>query len=122
MRAAHLLQQLELQRIVHHQLEAMVRRLLQLRGAEHALEQHDGRRDAGGAQRQPLFQARHGEGIGLPQGERGRHQPMPVGVGLDDRHDTGAAGARTDDAEVVAQGVRVDDGPDQPAHRNTPSA
>jgi len=81
----------------------MVRRLLQLRGAEHALEQHDGRRDAGGAQRQPLFQARHGEGIGLPQGERGRHQPMPVGVGLDDRHDTGAAGARTDDAEVVAQ-------------------
>ena len=52
------------QRIVHHEVEPVVRGVLQLRAAEHPLEQHDARSDAGGAQRHGLLQARHGKGIG----------------------------------------------------------
>lgn len=47
---------------------------------------------------------------------------MPLSVGLDDRDDFGAPGAGANDVEVVAEGMGVDDGSDQPAHLNTPSA
>ena len=40
------LEQLDLQRVVHDELEAMTRGFGQLLGAEHAFEQHDGRADA----------------------------------------------------------------------------
>ena len=121
-RAGRLLQQLDLQRIVHHQIEAVARRLQQLLGGENPLEQHDRLCDSGGAQRQALLETRHGESVRLGEGERGRHQPVTVGVGFDHRHDVRAPRALTDDPKIVSQGARVDHGPDQPAHRSTPSA
>ena len=81
------------------------------------------RADARGAQRQPLFEARHRERVGVLRSRAPCwHEPVAVGVGLDDGDDPGAPGAGADDSEVVAQGLGVDDGPDQPAHRKTPSA
>ena len=107
---------------MHHQVEAVLGRPLELLRVEHPLEQHDGLSDAGAAQHDPLLQARHAERVGGGQRARRRHQPVPVGVGLDHRHHPGAAGARTDAAEVVLQGVGIDDGADVAAHRHTPSA
>ena len=117
-----LLEQLDLTGVVNDEIEAVVRGILELRAAEHPLEQHDARGDAGRAQRHALLQARHGEGAGILDRQRRAHQSMPVGVGLDDRDELRAPGAGADDIQVVAQGLSVDDGPDQPAHRKTPSA
>ena len=115
------LQQLELQRIVDHELEAMMRGLGELLGAEHAFEQHDGRAHAGGAQRHALFEARHRETVGIGQRQRRGHQPVTVGIGLDDRHDLRARRIRADGAEVVAQRRGVDQRANQPDQRMIPS-
>ena len=103
---AHLLEQLDLQRIVHHEIEAVARRFEQLLRREHALEQHDRLADARGAQRQPFLEARHGEGVRLRERQRGRHEPVPIGIGLDHRHDPRAARRGADGAQIVAQRVR----------------
>ncbi len=115
-------EQLDLARVVHHEIEAVVSGIIELRAAEHALEQHDARGDPRGAQRHAFLQARHGEGARVLDGERCAHQSVPVSVGLDDRDDIRAPGAGADDIEVVTQGLSVDDGPDQPTHLRTPSA
>ena len=99
--AAMRLEQFELQRVVHHQLEAMMRGLGELLGAEHAFEQHDGRTHAGAAQRDALFQSRHREAVGIGQRQRGEHQSVAIGIGLDDRHDFRARCIGADGAEVV---------------------
>src|SRR5207237_3061918 len=81
------LEELDLRDIVHHELEALPRGLLELLGAEHALEEHDRLSNAAGAQRHPFLEARYAESVGGLPRERRREQPMPVGVGLDHRHD-----------------------------------
>ena len=122
MRAAKRLQQLDLRRIVHDQLELQLRRRGQLPGVDDALEQHDRLGHARAAQRRRLLDAGDGEGIGAAQRQRDRHQTMSVGVRLDDRHDARLRRPRTQHLEVGAQRLRVDAGADQPHHLRTPSA
>ncbi len=87
MRPIEALEQLDLQRIVHHQIEAVTRRLEQLLLREHAFEQHDGLGDARRAQREPFFEPRDRECIRIGERERRRHEAVPVGIRFHDRHD-----------------------------------
>ena len=116
------LQQLDLQRIVHHEVEPVPRNFQQLFGRKHTFEQDDWLSDPRGSERQSFFEARDRECIGLRERQRCWNEPVPVGVGFDHRHDSRSAGALPDCPQIVPQGVRVDDSPDQPVHRSTPSA
>jgi len=108
---------------VHHEIEALVHGLGELGKAEHPFEQQDARADAGGAQRKGFLEPRDRERIGhLTERESSADETMAVGIGLDDRDDARAGRAGADDAEVVAQGVTIDDGPYERPHRSTPSA
>ena len=78
--AAMRLEQLELQRIVDHELEAMMRGLGELLGAEHAFEQHDGRAHAGGCAAPCLLRA------APPRNCRHRRAPAPSTRARDRRH------------------------------------
>ena len=121
-RAGNLLEQLDLQGIVDHEIEAMARRFHQMLGREHPFEQHDRLCDPCRPQCEPLFQPRHPECIGFRQRQGGGHQAMPVGIGLHDGHDARAPRALANRPQIVPQGLSVDDRPDQPIHRSTPSA
>jgi len=95
----------------------------ELRGVrKHAFEQDDRLGDPRGPERQPFLEPRNRECIRFRERQRCWNEPVPVGVGLDDCHDARPAGALPDCPQVVPQGVRIDDGPDQPVHRSTPSA
>ena len=122
MRTGDLFEQLDLQRIVDDEIEAMARRFHQMLGGEHTLEQHDRLCDPCRPQREPLFQPRHPECIGLRKRQGGGHQAMSVCIGLHDGHDARAACALANRPQIVPQGLSVDDRPDQPIHRSTPSA
>ena len=99
----------------------MMRGLGELLGAEYAFEQHDGRTHAGSAQRHAFFEARHREAVGIGQRQRGRDQPMAVGIGLDDRHDLRARRVGANGAEVVTQRGGIDQRANQPDQRMIPS-
>ena len=76
-----------------------------------------------GAQRKGFLEPRDRERIGhLTERESSADEAMAIGIGLDDRDDARPGRAGADDAEVVAQGVTIDDGPYKRPHRNTPSA
>jgi len=115
-------EELDLRAIVHHEVEPLVHGLIELRGAEYPFEQYDAAPDAGCAQCERLLETGDGQSIGLPERESGAREAVAIGVGFYDRNDARIAGAGADDAEVVVQGVGVDDGPDERAHRRMPSA
>ena len=99
----------------------MMRGLGELFGTEHAFEQHDGRTNAGGAQRHAFFEPRHRETVGIGQRQRRRDEPVTVGIGFDDRHDLRARRVRADGAEVVAQRGGIHQRANQPDQRMIPS-
>ena len=116
------LEQIDLRGVVDHEVEPLVHRFGELGQAEHPLEQQDARADAGAAQRQRFLQPRDRECIGITERECRAHEPVAVGVGLHDRDHARPGSAGADDAEVVSEGVAIDDGPYERPHRSTPSA
>ena len=122
MRTGIFLQDLDLQGVVHDEIEAVPRGLEELFRREHAFEEHDRLGHALGAQREALLQPRHREGIDLRQRQRRGHEPVPVCVRLHDRHDPGATRALADRPDIVPQRPGVDHRPDEAAHLSTPSA
>ena len=82
----------------------------QLARLEEALEQQDRVADAGVAQLQRLFDAGHGETVGLRLQRLGTARgAVAVGVGLDHREGLGAADL-AGEAVIVTQGFEVDQG------------
>jgi len=87
---ASLAQQIDLFRRVHHELEARGRRRVELPAIEDALEQHGAFLNARIAQCDAFIDTRDREGIRRIERARHRHEPMSVGIRLDDGHDSGA--------------------------------
>ncbi|MNY21689.1 hypothetical protein D3C86_1552530 [compost metagenome] len=101
---------LDLPERMHHAPQLMLLDQRQFVGLEEAFQQQDGRADAGRAQLQRLFDAGHGETVGLAfQGLGTAHRTMPVGIGLDHRERLGARHF-TGQSVVVTQGLQVDQG------------
>ena len=78
--------------------------------AQDAPQHQDRRGDAALAQQDALFQHRHANAIGpqLLHQPRHLHQPMPVGIGLQDRHHPRRGHVLADGAEVLGQPPQVD--------------
>ncbi len=121
MRADELFEQLDLQRVVDHEVEAVPCGFQHMLGGKDPFKQNNRLGDAFGTQCQTLLQPRHRERIGFSQRERRWHESMPIGVRLHDRHDPCASRPLADGSQVVSQRARVDDGPDEPVHLKTPS-
>ena len=77
-------------------------------------QDEDGRVDAGGAQLGALFDERDPEPLraGVERGARHRHGPVPVAVGLHDRHERRRRRDAGERADVRADRVEVDLRPD----------
>ena len=119
---ARLLQKLNLPRIVHDKIKCRARGIGELFAGECAFQEHDRLFDAGIAQHDALIKARNAEGIRLGKRQRRLHQAMTVGVGLHHRDHARLRRKAAQRPQVCAQCASIDDGPDEPAHFNTPSA
>src|SRR3569832_319246 len=73
-------------RVMQHGYEPMPRQQRQLLGGEEAFEQDDELRDARGAQRHRLIEARDRECIAFMLGARDVDDAVTIGIGLDHRH------------------------------------
>jgi hypothetical protein len=122
MLAGGLAKKLDLQCIVHHEIEVVLHSLSERILADDAFQNQDRPRDAGGAQCNAILDARHGERVGLGKRARGVRKTVTVGVGFYDRGDARMRRTLAQCLQVCAQCLRVNDGPDEPAHFNTPSA
>ncbi len=89
--AGTFLEQLDLQHVVDDEIEAVPGRFQQMLGGEHTFQQHDRLHDAGGAQREPLFQPRDTKRVRIRECQSRRDETVPISVRLHDRHHAGAA-------------------------------
>mmetsp|Transcript_16038 Transcript_16038/g.30226 ORF Transcript_16038/g.30226 Transcript_16038/m.30226 type:complete len:250 (+) Transcript_16038:151-900(+) len=101
---------------MHRVPELEPRAQLQVARLEHALQQQDGAAPVQRAQPLGLGQVQQREAICRPQAGVGALDAVAVGIGLDDGPDTGIGRLRAGTAEVVGQGVGVDQGFDGARH------
>ena len=102
------LQQGQLRRGMHHNLEAVARCCRQLISVEHAFEQQHGMRETRLAQLNTFLQTGHREGIGIGQCLGSHHAAMPIRIRLHHRQHACLWGLPAYHGEVVAQRSGLD--------------
>ena len=103
-----LLQHLQLRGMVQHRAQLVAVELRQVVRGEEPFEQADRRLHAGGPQRHGFLNAGHHQGIRRRQGLSGPEQAVPIGIGLDDRHDPRARRLLPDEVEVVTKCLGIE--------------
>lgn len=108
-RQGHAFEQVDLERMVDDEVQAQVRRQLQVLGIEDAFQDRDGRAYSTGPELQRLIEARHGQGIGMRrEGMRHRQQAVAVGVGLDHGHDARVRRMAAHNRKVMGKRREID--------------